>query len=58
VLILKIDGFNSGPENYKVNPGAVECILALPQESQVLIGYERGLIVLWDSKEQKNIRVR
>ncbi|CAL8123087.1 unnamed protein product [Orchesella dallaii] len=46
----------NGPENYKVNPGAVECILELPQESQVLIGYERGLVVLWDAKEQKNIR--
>jgi len=46
----------NGPENYKVNPGAVECILELPQESQLLIGYERGLVVLWDIKEQKNIR--
>lgn len=41
-----------------MNPGAVECILELPRELQLLIGYERGLIVLWDIKEQKNIRVR
>lgn len=47
----------SGPENYKVNPGAVESILELSSESQLLIGYERGLVVLWDLKEQKNLRV-
>jgi hypothetical protein len=48
---------SSGPENYKVNPGAVESILEVPSESKLLIGYERGLIILWDLKEQKNIRV-
>lgn len=47
----------SGPENYKVNPGAVECILELTEESQLLVGYERGLVILWDIKQQKNIRV-
>nr|XP_006817104.1 PREDICTED: lethal(2) giant larvae protein homolog 1-like isoform X3 [Saccoglossus kowalevskii] len=39
------------PDDYKVNPGAVEAIAAHPTESnKLLIGYNRGLIVLWDNK--------
>jgi lethal(2) giant larvae protein len=34
---------------YKVNPGAVEALLVQPNEpDRLLIGYTRGLIVLWD----------
>ncbi len=47
----------SGPENYKVNPGAVESILEVESDGKLLIGYERGLIVLWDLALQKNLRV-
>lgn len=37
------------PEDFKVNPGAVECICEHPtQPSRVLLGYNRGLVVLWD----------
>jgi lethal(2) giant larvae protein len=36
-------------EEFKVNPGAVESLLLHPTESsKILIGYARGLIVLWD----------
>ncbi|QQP53072.1 Protein lethal(2) giant larvaelike [Caligus rogercresseyi] len=36
-------------EDFKLNPGAVESILMDPSSSdKILIGYERGLIVLWD----------
>ncbi|XP_059094982.1 lethal(2) giant larvae protein-like isoform X2 [Tigriopus californicus] len=39
------------PEDFKVNPGAVEGLLIQPNESErILIGYARGLIVLWDRK--------
>ena len=41
-------------EEFKVNPGAVEALLVHPKESEkLLIGYARGLIVLWDRKEAK-----
>ncbi|XP_050670645.1 lethal(2) giant larvae protein [Leptidea sinapis] len=37
------------PEDFKVNPGAVESICEHPKSpSKVLIGYNRGLVVLWD----------
>lgn len=39
------------PEDYKVNPGPVEAIAEHPTEpNKILIGYQRGLIVLWDKK--------
>ncbi|CAL4059773.1 unnamed protein product, partial [Meganyctiphanes norvegica] len=39
------------PEDYKVNPGPVEAIAEHPLEAdKILIGYQRGLIVLWDKK--------
>lgn len=39
------------PEDYKVNPGPVEAIAEHPAElNKILIGYQRGLIVLWDKK--------
>lgn len=42
----------SVPEGYKVNPGPVEMIAPHPLESnKILIGYQRGLIVLWDRKQ-------
>ncbi|XP_052070138.1 lethal(2) giant larvae protein homolog 1-like isoform X2 [Mytilus californianus] len=39
------------PDDFKVNPGAVEAIAVHPiNPDKVLIGYNRGLIVLWDNK--------
>ncbi|XP_050394221.1 lethal(2) giant larvae protein homolog 1 isoform X2 [Patella vulgata] len=40
------------PDDFKVNPGAVEAIAVHPTNpDKFLIGYNRGLIVLWDNKE-------
>ncbi|KAJ8037464.1 Lethal(2) giant larvae protein-like 2 [Holothuria leucospilota] len=40
------------PDDYKVNPGPVEAICQHPTDPEkLLIGYNRGLIVIWDSKE-------
>ncbi|XP_050561055.1 lethal(2) giant larvae protein isoform X4 [Spodoptera frugiperda] len=37
------------PEDFKINPGAVEAICEHPKvPSRLLIGYNRGLVVLWD----------
>lgn len=37
------------PDNYKLNPGAVESLLERPGEpGQLVIGYTRGLVLLWD----------
>lgn len=37
------------PQDYKLNPGAVETILEQPgRPNNLLIGYNRGLIVLWN----------
>ncbi|GLV32955.1 lethal (2) giant larvae [Carabus blaptoides fortunei] len=37
------------PEDYKLNPGAVEVIAEQPgQPNTILIGYNRGLMVLWN----------
>ncbi|KAK8379078.1 hypothetical protein O3P69_019122 [Scylla paramamosain] len=39
------------PEDYKLNPGPVEAIAVHPKEAtRILIGYQRGLVVLWDTK--------
>ncbi|KAL3875892.1 hypothetical protein ACJMK2_033799 [Sinanodonta woodiana] len=38
------------PDDFKVNPGAVEAIAVHPTNpDKFLIGYNRGLIVLWDN---------
>ncbi|GAB6025766.1 UDP-N-acetylmuramoyl-L-alanyl-D-glutamate--2, 6-diaminopimelate ligase, variant 4 [Chamberlinius hualienensis] len=38
-------------DDYRVNPGAVEAIAEHPTESnKILIGYNRGLMVLWDNE--------
>jgi lethal(2) giant larvae protein len=40
------------PDDFKVNPGAVEALAPCPTDPNlVLIGYNRGLIVLWDTKD-------
>ncbi len=40
------------PDDYKVNPGPVEAIAQHPtDEEKFLIGYNRGLIVVWHPKE-------
>lgn len=45
------------PEDYKVNPGAVECVRLHPSHRhKLLIGYNRGLMVVYD--RQKNTAIR
>ncbi|KAL1494212.1 hypothetical protein ABEB36_009844 [Hypothenemus hampei] len=45
------------PQDYKLNPGAVECILEQPgQPTNILIGYNRGLMVLWNRQENTAIQ--
>ncbi|RUS90798.1 hypothetical protein EGW08_001417 [Elysia chlorotica] len=40
------------PEDFKVSPGAVEATASNPVNSdKVLIGFNRGLIVLWNTKD-------
>lgn len=42
---------NSVAEDFKVNPGAIEAISEQPgNPDNILIGYSRGLIVLWNRK--------
>ncbi|XP_022084942.1 lethal(2) giant larvae protein homolog 1-like isoform X4 [Acanthaster planci] len=42
----------SVPDDYKVNPGPVEAIAQHPTDDEkLLIGYNRGLIVVWHPKE-------
>ena len=44
----------NSPEDFKVNPGAAETILLHPGDNdQILLGYARGLIVLWNRKDEK-----
>jgi len=43
----------SVPDDYKLNPGAVEAVLEHPSNYNVLlVGYTRGLMVLWDRGTQ------
>lgn len=54
LIVAKIQGIflSSVPQDYKLNPGAVEAILEQPnQPNNILIGYNRGLIVLWNRSE-------
>jgi len=47
----------NSPEDFKVNPGAVEALLLHPTDNdRILLGYARGLLVLWDRKEEKAIK--
>ena len=42
--------WSSVPDDYRVNPGAVEAIAEHPTSpNKILIGYNRGLLVLWDN---------
>jgi len=41
------------PDNYKLNPGAVEALVEHPTLSGVwIIGYTRGLVLIWDKSTQ------
>ncbi|KRX68848.1 Lethal(2) giant larvae -like protein 1 [Trichinella sp. T9] len=45
------------PDDYKLNPGAVEALSVHPHYSDlVLIGYNRGLIALWDFGQTTIVR--
>lgn len=47
----------SVPQDYKLNPGAVEAVLEQPdQPNNILIGYNRGLIVLWNRAENTAVK--
>lgn len=49
--------FFSVPQDYKLNPGAVESVAEQPgQPNNILIGYNRGLMVLWDRSENSAIK--
>lgn len=49
---------NSVPEGKKINPGAVEAIAEQPGDPEnVLIGYRRGLMVLWNKKTSMAVQV-
>ena len=44
----------SVPEDFKVSPGAVEAVAHNPVlQDKLLIGFNRGLIVLWNTAENK-----
>ncbi|XP_037094140.1 lethal(2) giant larvae protein homolog 1-like [Pollicipes pollicipes] len=46
------------PDDYKVTPGAVECIRQHPTfADKILVGYNRGLMVVWDRKQLNAERV-
>lgn len=48
----------SVPEGYKVNPGAVEIIAEQPNNAEnLLIGYSRGLMVLWNKSKSEALQV-
>jgi lethal(2) giant larvae protein len=41
------------PDTFRLNPGAVESVLEDPADTnRLLIGYTRGLVVLWDKATQ------
>ncbi|KAL3273313.1 hypothetical protein HHI36_014764 [Cryptolaemus montrouzieri] len=45
------------PEDYKLNPGAVESIEEQPgKPSNILIGYNRGLMILWNKSSNTAIK--
>jgi lethal(2) giant larvae protein len=45
------------PQDYKLNPGAVEAIFEQPEQpNHILIGYNRGLIVLWNRSDNTSIK--
>ncbi|GIX73484.1 lethal(2) giant larvae protein homolog 1 [Caerostris extrusa] len=50
-VYLIIINFLSVPDDYKLNPGSVEAIAEHPlNPDKIVIGYNRGLMVLWDNK--------
>jgi len=45
------------PDTFRLNPGAVETILEDPAEAnRLLVGYTRGLVVLWDKATQAAVQ--
>ncbi|XP_063904574.1 lethal(2) giant larvae protein homolog 1 isoform X2 [Zophobas morio] len=45
------------PQDYKLNPGAVESIIEQPEHpNHILIGYNRGLIVLWNRDDNTSVK--
>lgn len=47
----------SVPEDYKLNPGAVESVVEQPNEpNHILIGYNRGLMVIWNRSENTAVK--
>jgi len=53
--LLKDSLIQNAPEDFKVNPGSIEVVLQHPLcPDKFLIGFERGLIVLWDLESNKS----
>lgn len=53
-VIFQENIMQNAPEEFRRNPGAVESIAVHPHKPEkLLIGYNRGLIVLWDTKQKK-----
>lgn len=49
--------FFSVPQDYKLNPGAVESIFEQPEHpNNILVGYNRGLIVLWNRVDNTAVK--
>lgn len=49
--------FEQLPPTYKLNPGAIEGIKQIPDQSNLLlIAYNRGLTILWDSEKSEIVR--
>ncbi|CAG9824720.1 unnamed protein product [Phaedon cochleariae] len=45
------------PQDYKLNPGAVESIFEQPDHpDNILVGYNRGLIVLWNRSDNTAVK--
>ncbi|KAJ8910731.1 hypothetical protein NQ315_016129 [Exocentrus adspersus] len=45
------------PQDYKLNPGAVESIFEQPEHpNNILVGYNRGLIVLWNRVDNTAVK--
>lgn len=52
-----MDHYFSVPQDYKLNPGAVEAVCEQPgQPNNILIGYNRGLMVLWNRTDNTAIK--
>ena len=58
IIRFLISYFNSITEDFKVNPGAVEVLCEQPHNPKhLLIGFTRGLLVLWNNENLSAFQV-